>query len=155
MRLGLNIGYSGSSIDNALPLVQHADEVGIDSVWAAEAYGSDAVTVLSYIAAQDRADQAGLGHPPDARTHARQHGDDRDDAGRAQPTGAFLLGLGLSGPQVVEGWHGVPYGKPLTRTREYVEIVRRSSRARSRWSSRARSTRSPTRARVRPGWASR
>ncbi|WP_341249974.1 LLM class F420-dependent oxidoreductase [Euzebya pacifica] len=123
MRLGLNLGYSGSSIDNALPLVQHADEVGIDSVWAAEAYGSDAVTVLSYIAAKTENIKLGsaiLQMPGRTPANTAMTAMTLD----ALSHGRMLLGLGLSGPQVVEGWHGVPYGKPLTRTREYVEIVR-------------------------------
>ena len=125
MRLGLNIGYSGSSIANVLPLVTHADDVGIDSVWTAEAYGSDAVTVLAYLAARTERIKLGaaiLQMP--ARTPA-------NTAMTAMTLdhlsgGRVVLGLGLSGPQVVEGWHGVPYGKPLTRTREYVAIVRKA-----------------------------
>ncbi|WP_370326941.1 LLM class F420-dependent oxidoreductase [Euzebya sp.] len=123
MRLGLNIGYSGSAIGDVMPLVAHADAVGIDSVWTAEAYGSDAATVLGYLAG--RTERIKLGSAifqMPARTPA-------NTAMTAMTLdalsgGRMLLGLGLSGPQVVEGWHGVPYGKPLTRTREYVEIVR-------------------------------
>ena len=125
MKLGLNIGYSGSTITDVLPLVEHADRIGIDSVWAAEAYGSDAVTVLAYLAARTERIKLGsaiLQMP--ARTPANTAMTamtlDALSGGRA------LLGLGLSGPQVVEGWHGVPYGKPLGRTREYVEIVRKA-----------------------------
>ena len=123
MRLGLNIGYAGSAMAHVWPLIERADQVGIDSVWAAEAYGSDAVTVLSYIAARTERIKVGsaiLQMP--ARTPA-------NTAMTAMTLDAlseqrFLLGLGLSGPQVVEGWHGVPYGKPLGKTREYVSIVR-------------------------------
>ena len=123
MRVGVNIGYSGSTIADVLPLVEHADRVGVDSVWAAEAYGSDAVTVLAFLAA--RTERIKLGSAimqMPARTPA-------NTAMTAMTLDAlsdrrFLLGLGLSGPQVVEGWHGVPYGKPIGRTREYVEIVR-------------------------------
>ena len=123
MRLGLNVGYAGADMDTTLPLVTHAEQVGIDSVWAAEAYGSDAVTVLAYLAAHT--ERIGLGTAimqMPARTPA-------NTAMTAMTLdalsgGRVLLGLGLSGPQVVEGWHGVPYGKPLARTREYVDIVR-------------------------------
>ena len=125
MKLGLNIGYSGSTIDGVLPLVEHADSIGVDSVWAAEAYGSDAVTVLSYLAARTTRIKlaSGILQMP-ARTPA-------NTAMTAMTLdalsgGRFMLGLGLSGPQVVEGWHGVAYGKPLGRTREYVEIVRKA-----------------------------
>ncbi len=123
MRLGLNIGYSGSSIGDVMPLIEHADRVGLDSVWAAEAYGSDAATVLAYVAAKTERIKVGSaifqmpGRTP-ANTAMTAMTLDALSGGR------MLLGLGLSGPQVVEGWHGVPYGKPLTRTREYVEIVR-------------------------------
>jgi F420-dependent oxidoreductase-like protein len=124
MRLGLNIGYSGSSIGDVMGLIETADRVGIDSVWAAEAYGSDAATVLAYVAARTERVKVGSAiFQMPARTPA-------NTAMTAMTLdalsgGRVLLGLGLSGPQVVEGWHGVPYGKPLTRTREYVEIVRR------------------------------
>jgi F420-dependent oxidoreductase-like protein len=124
MRLGLNIGYSGAAIGNVLPLVEQAERVGFDSVWAAEAYGSDAVTVLAYLAARTMRVKLGsaIWQMP-ARTPA-------NTAMTAMTLdalsgGRLLLGLGMSGPQVVEGWHGVAYGKPLGRTREYVEIVRR------------------------------
>ena len=125
MKLGLNIGYSGSTIDGVLPLVEHADRVGIDSVWAAEAYGSDAVTVLSYLAARTERIKLGsaiLQMPARTPANTAMTAMTLD----ALSGGRFILGLGLSGPQVVEGWHGVPYGKPLGRTREYVEIVRQA-----------------------------
>ena len=125
MRLGLNIGYAGSAMDDVWPLIQTADRVGFDSVWAAEAYGSDAVTVLAYIAA--RTDQIKVGSailqiPARTPANTAMTAMTLD----ALSGGRFLLGLGVSGPQVVEGWHGVAYGKPLGRTREYVEIVRKA-----------------------------
>lgn len=123
MKLGLNIGYSGSAIGGVWPMIEQADRVGIDSVWAAEAYGSDAVTVLSYIAAKTEHIKVGsaiLQMPARTPANTAMTAMTLD----ALSGGRFLLGLGLSGPQVVEGWHGVPYGKPLRRTREYVEIVR-------------------------------
>ncbi len=125
MRLGLNIGYSGSSIGDVVPLIQHADELGYDSVWSAEAYGSDAATVLAYLAAVT--DDIGLGSailqiPARTPANTAMTAMTLD----ALSGGRFRLGLGVSGPQVVEGWHGQPYSKPLTRTREYVEIVRRA-----------------------------
>ena len=125
MKLGLNIGYSGSTITDVLPLVEHADRIGIDSVWAAEAYGSDAVTVLAYLAARTERIKLGsaiLQMPARTPANTAMTAMTLD----ALSGGRVLLGLGLSGPQVVEGWHGVPYGKPLGRTREYVEIVRQA-----------------------------
>ena len=124
MRIGLNIGYAGADMSAVMPIIEHADRVGASTVWSAEAYGADAVTVLAYIAA--RTETIGIGSAimqMPARTPAMT-------AMTAMTLdalsgGRFHLGLGLSGPQVVEGWHGVSYGKPLRRTREYVEIVRR------------------------------
>lgn len=123
MRLGLNAGYSGSTIDLPLDLIQEADRLGYYAVWTAEAYGSDAVTPLAWIGARTERIHLGtaiLQMP--ARTPAMTAMTaitlDQLSGGR------MLLGLGVSGPQVVEGWHGQPYAKPLGRTREYVEIVR-------------------------------
>ncbi len=123
MRLGLNVGYAGAVIADHTALVQEAERLGYHSVWAAEAYGSDVVTPLAWYAARtDRiAVGAGIMQMP-ARTPAMT-------AMTALTLselsgGRFLLGLGVSGPQVVEGWHGRPYGKPLGLTREYVSIVR-------------------------------
>ncbi len=108
-----------------MDLVLEAERLGFDSVWAAEAWGSDAVTVLSWVAARTERIRVGaaiLQMP--ARTPAMT-------AMTAVTLnelsgGRFVLGLGVSGPQVAEGWHGVPYGKPLGRTREYVDIVRKA-----------------------------
>ncbi|RLT32195.1 MAG: LLM class F420-dependent oxidoreductase [Chloroflexi bacterium] len=123
MRLGLNAGYSGSTIDLPLEMIQEADRLGYYAVWTAEAYGSDAVTPLAWIGARTERIHLGtaiLQMP--ARTPAMTAMTaitlDQLSGGR------MLLGLGVSGPQVVEGWHGQPYAKPLGRTREYVEIVR-------------------------------
>lgn len=123
MRLGLMAGYSGSRIELPLELVREADRLGVYAVWTAEAYGSDAVTPLAWMGALTERIHLGtaiLQMP--ARTPANTAMTamtlDQLSGGR------FLLGLGLSGPQVVEGWHGQPYGKPLPKTREYVQIVR-------------------------------
>jgi F420-dependent oxidoreductase-like protein len=125
MKLGLNIGYSGASIGDVLPLVEHADRLGVDSVWAAEAYGSDAVTVLAYVAARTERIKVGsaiLQIPARTPANTAMTAMTLD----ALSGGRFLLGLGMSGPQVVEGWHGIAYGKPLGRTREFIEIVRKA-----------------------------
>ncbi|MGH8902827.1 MAG: LLM class F420-dependent oxidoreductase [Egibacteraceae bacterium] len=125
MRLGLGLGFSAAAIRNMLPLVKHADWIGIDSVWTAEAYGSDAVTVLSYLAACTERIKLGAGI---LQMAARTPANTAMTAMTldALSGGRVLLGLGMSGPQVVEGWHGVAYGKPLERTREYVTIVRKA-----------------------------
>src|SRR5689334_21799482 len=123
MRLGLNCGYSGARMRLDMDLIGEADRLGFHSVWTAEAYGSDAVTPLAWIAARTTRIHvaSGIMQMP-ARTPAMTAMTattlDQLSGGR------FLLGLGASGPQVVEGWHGVPYGSPLRRMREYIEIVR-------------------------------
>ncbi len=125
MKLGLNVGMIGGDPTPMVELVERADRLGLDSVWAAEAYGSDAVTVLSYLAARTERIKLGsaiLQMPARSPANTAMTAMSLD----ALSGGRVLLGLGLSGPQVVEGWHGVPYGKPLARTREYVEIVRRA-----------------------------
>lgn len=125
MQLAINVGYWGASAGTDLEFIQEAERLGYSSVWAAESWGSDAVTVLSWIAARTEKIDVGAGilQMP-ARTPAMT-------AMTAVTLnelsgGRFRLGLGLSGPQVVEGWHGVPYGKPLAKTREYVSIVRQA-----------------------------
>jgi len=124
MRLAVNLGYWGGGNDHDnLALAQEADRLGYDSVWAAEAYGSDAATVLAWVAAQtERIDVGSAVFQIPARTPAMTAMTaatlDSLSGGR------FRLGLGVSGPQVSEGWHGVRFDKPLGRTREYVEIVR-------------------------------
>lgn len=124
MRLGLNLGYwgAGNDADN-LALAREADRIGYSVVWAAEAYGSDTATVLSWIAAQTESIDIGSAvFQIPARTPAMTAMTaatlDTLSGGR------FRLGLGVSGPQVSEGWHGVKFAKPLARTREYVEIVK-------------------------------
>jgi F420-dependent oxidoreductase-like protein len=123
MKLGLTAGYSGSSVSINMDLILEAERLGFDSVWTAEAYGSDAVTPAAWIAARTthiRVGTAIMQMP--ARTPAMTAMTAMTLDGLSG--GRFILGLGPSGPQVVEGWHGVSYGKPLTRTREYVSIVR-------------------------------
>jgi F420-dependent oxidoreductase-like protein len=124
MRLGLTAGYSGANLEVPIGLIQEAERLGFDSVWTAEAYGSDAVTPLAWIAAQTTKIRLGtaimqMPARTPAMTAMTAMSLDSISGGR------FILGLGPSGPQVVEGWHGVAYGKPLTRTREYVSIVRK------------------------------
>ncbi len=124
MKLGLQIGYSGAQMIDHTELVKEAERLGYSTVWTAEAYGSDAVTHLTWYAAHtERINLAtGIMQIP-ARTPAMCAS--TVATLDALSGGRVILGLGLSGPQVVEGFHGVPYGRPLARTREYVEIVRK------------------------------
>ena len=124
MELGLQLGYWGAQPDPGfLELARVAEELGYDSVWAGEAWGSDAFTPLAWIGAHTSRIRLGTGiaqlsarTPTATAMHALTL--DHLSGGRA------ILGLGVSGPQVVEGWYGQPFGKPLARTREYVGIVR-------------------------------
>jgi F420-dependent oxidoreductase-like protein len=107
-----------------MDLIHAAEDAGFDSVWTAEAYGSDAIVPLAWIAAQTRKINLGTGiMQMPARTPAMTAMTAMTLD--AMSGGRFILGIGPSGPQVVEGWHGMPYGKPLQRTREYIEIVRK------------------------------
>ncbi|MBB4688132.1 LLM class F420-dependent oxidoreductase [Amycolatopsis jiangsuensis] len=128
MRIGLNIGYGGVGNDSAnLELVQEADRIGFSVVWVAEAYGADAATVLAWLAARtERVDlgSAILQIPARSPTMTAMTAATLDTLSG----GRFRLGLGVSGPQVSEGWYGVPFAKPLERTREYVEIVGKTLR---------------------------
>jgi F420-dependent oxidoreductase-like protein len=124
MKLGLNLGFLTSSSPNPVPFAVEAEKLGYDSVWVAEAWGSDAVSLLAWVGASTTRIHLGtavlqIPSRTPALTAMTAATLDRLSAGR------LLLGLGVSGPQVIEGWHGVPYGKPLSRTRETIEIVRR------------------------------
>jgi F420-dependent oxidoreductase-like protein len=124
MKLGLQIGLSGADLSLSLDRVLEAERLGFDSVWTSEAYGSDAVTPAAWVLARTTKIKVGTAiMQMPARTPAMTAMTamtlDAFSGGR------FILGLGPSGPQVVEGWHGVAYGKPLQRTREYIEIIRK------------------------------
>src|SRR6195952_4126448 len=126
LKLGLNLGYwgIGPAGEDALELVTAAEKLGYESVWAAESYGSDVVSVLAWLAAQTTEINLGAAilqvpaRPPAAAAMAGATIDKLSG-------GRFLFGFGPSGPQVSEGWYGVPYAKPWGRTREYVEVVRK------------------------------
>jgi F420-dependent oxidoreductase-like protein len=125
MRLGLMLGYfgAGTTAGEQLALAREAERLGYDSAWVAEAYGSDAATVLAWLAAQTGRIRLGAGvfqmpaRSP-AMTAMTAATLDQLSGGR------FRLGLGLSGPQVAEGWHGQRFGRPLHRTRDYLSVVR-------------------------------
>ena len=123
MKLGFLLGYSGKHIQIPMDLIKQAESMGYDSVWTAEAYGNDAVSTATWVLAQTEKIRVGT---------AIMQMPARSPAMTAMTTmslsqlsgGRFIAGLGASGPQVVEGWHGVPYGKPVTRTREYIKIMK-------------------------------
>ena len=123
MKLALTLNYSGGRMALDTEKILELERLGYDSVWSAEAYGSDAVTPVAWIAALTTRIHVGTGimqmagRTPAATAMTAMTLD-------ALSGGRFRLGLGVSGPQVVEGWHGQPFGKPIQKTREYVEIVR-------------------------------
>ena len=124
LQLGLVLGYSGRDFAIDIDLVREAESLGYQSIWTSEAYGSDAVTPAAWILARTERMTVGtaLMQMP-ARTPACAAMTAMTL--QALSDGRFVLGIGPSGPQVIEGWHGVPYGKPHERLREYVSIVRR------------------------------
>ncbi|MYW05169.1 LLM class F420-dependent oxidoreductase [Streptomyces sp. SID3343] len=128
MRLGINLGYFGAGNDaDNLAVAQEADRLGYAVCWAAEAYGSDAATVLSWVAAQTTRIDVGSAIfqiPARTPTMTAMTAATLD----VLSGGRFRLGLGVSGPQVSEGWYGVKFDKPLARTREYVEVIRQAMR---------------------------
>jgi F420-dependent oxidoreductase-like protein len=125
LKLGLNLGYwgIGPAGEDAVGVVQAAEKAGFESVWAAESYGSDVVSVLAWLAPQTTTIKLGAAilqvpaRPPAAAAMAGATIDKLSG-------GRFIFGFGPSGPQVSEGWYGVPYAKPWGRTREYIEVVR-------------------------------
>ena len=128
MRLGLNLGYWGAGNDaNNLELAKEADRLGFSVAWAAEAYGSDVPTVLAWVPAHTKQIDVGsaiLQIPARQPTMAAMTAATLDTLSG----GRFRMGLGVSGPQVSEGWYGVKFDKPLARTREYVGIVKTALR---------------------------
>ena len=123
MKLGLMVGYSGARVNVPIELVKLAERRGYDSVWTAEAYGSDAMTPLAWIAAQTSRIRLGTaiaqvaGRPPAMCAMQAMTIDGLAGGGR------MIVGLGVSGPQIVEGWYGQPWGKPYWRVRDYIEIM--------------------------------
>ncbi len=124
MKLGLISGYSGRKLSIPIDHVKHAESLGYESIWTAEAYGSDAVTPAAWILAQTTKIKAGTAiMQMPARSPAMAA---MTAMSLAELSGGrFICGVGASGPQVVEGWHGVPYGKPVTRLKEYVTIMKK------------------------------
>jgi F420-dependent oxidoreductase-like protein len=128
MKLGLQIGYSGANLQVPIEQIKLAEELGYDSVWSAEAYGSDAITVLAWIAAFTTRIRLGTGIMQLAgRSPAMA-------AMQAQTVDALaggkrvIAGVGVSGPQIVEGWYGQPWGRPYWRLRDYIQIMRKVNR---------------------------
>jgi F420-dependent oxidoreductase-like protein len=125
MKLGLAIGYSGAQLRLPVERIIRAEQLGYDSVWTAESYGSDAMTPLAYLAAVTRRIRLGTGV---IQIAARTPANAAMCAGTIDALAGgnrVLLGVGVSGPQIVEGWYGEPWGKPYYRLRDYISIVRK------------------------------
>ncbi len=125
MKLGLSIGYSRAHLDIPVKLIQRAEELGYDSVWTAEAYGSDAVTPLAYLAALTKRIKLGTGIMQLAARTPANAAMSAATVDAMAGGGRFIAGLGVSGPQIVEGWYGEPWGKPYYRMKDYVAIMRK------------------------------
>jgi len=124
MKLGISIGYSGGEVKIPVDFVLEAERLGYDSVWTAEAYGSDAVTPLAYLAAKTTRIKFGTGIMQLAGRTPAMCAMTMSTLDALAGGERVLVGLGLSGPQVVEGWHGQPYDKPIARLRDYVNLLR-------------------------------
>src|SRR6188472_2285899 len=125
MKLGLSIGYSRAALDIPVELVQRAEELGYDSVWTAEAYGSDAVTPLAFLAAKTSRIKLGTGIMQLAARTPANAAMSAATVDAMAGGGRFIAGLGVSGPQIVEGWYGEPWGRPYYRMKDYVAIMRK------------------------------
>lgn len=125
MKLGLTIGYSGAQLNVPVSLVQRAEELGYDSVWTAEAYGSDAVTPLAYLAGLTKSIKLGTGIMQLAARTPANAAMSAATVDALAGGGRFIAGLGVSGPQIVEGWYGEPWGRPYYRYKDYVAIMRK------------------------------
>jgi F420-dependent oxidoreductase-like protein len=125
MKLGLAIGYSRAQLDIPVKLVQRAEELGYDSVWTAEAYGSDAVTPLAFLAAHTSRIKLGTGIMQLAARTPANAAMSAATVDAMAGGGRFIVGIGVSGPQIVEGWYGQPWGSPYYRMRDYVAIMRK------------------------------
>ena len=125
MKLGLSIGYSRAQLDIPVELVQRAEALGYDSVWTAEAYGSDAVTPLAFLAAKTSRIKLGTGIMQLAARTPANAAMSAATVDAMAGGGRFIAGIGVSGPQIVEGWYGQAWGKPYYRMKDYVAIMRK------------------------------
>src|SRR6266478_4535581 len=125
MKLGLHLGYSGAELKIPVELVQKAEALGYDTVWTAEAYGSDAVTPLAYLAAKTSRIKLGTAIMQLAARTPANAAMSAATVDAMAGGGRFIAGIGVSGPQIVEGWYGQPWGRPYYRMRDYISIVRK------------------------------
>ena len=125
MKLALMLGYSGGTLDLPMERIKLAEKLGYHSVWTAEAYGSDAMTPLAYIAAHTERIKLGTGIIQLAGRAPAMAAMQAQTIDALAGGGRMIAGLGVSGPQIVEGWYGEPWGKPYWRLRDYIQIMRK------------------------------
>ena len=125
MKLGLSLGYSGAHLALPVELVQRAEKLGYDSVWTAEAYGTDAITPLAYLAAKTERIKLGTAIMQLAARTPANAAMSAATVDALAGGGRFIAGIGVSGPQIVEGWYGQPWGRPYWRIKDYVGIMRK------------------------------
>lgn len=125
MKLGIDIGYSGAKMALPMEKILKAEELGFDSVWTAESYGSDVFSPLAFIAARTSRIRLCTGIAQLAARTPANCAMTAQTIDALAGTGRMVVGLGVSGPQIVEGWYGQPWGKPATRIRDYVAIMRK------------------------------
>ena len=125
MKLGLSLGYSGAHLALPVDLVQRAEKLGYDSVWTAEAYGTDAITPLAYLAAKTERIKLGTAIMQLAARTPANAAMSAATVDALAGGGRFIAGIGVSGPQIVEGWYGQPWGRPYWRIKDYVSIMRK------------------------------
>ena len=128
MKLGLSIGYSGATLRLPIDRIKLAEDLGYDSVWTAEAYGSDAITVLAWIAAITTRIRLGTGIMQLAGRAPAMAAMQTQTVDALAGGKRVIAGLGVSGPQIVEGWYGEPWGRPYWRLRDYIQIMRKVNR---------------------------
>jgi F420-dependent oxidoreductase-like protein len=125
MRLGIGLGYSGAQIDFPFEMVERAERLGFASVWVSETYGSDAITPLAFIGARTQRIQLGTSVAQLAARTPANLAMSAQTIDAMAGEGRMIVGLGMSGPQVVEGWYGQPWGKPNYLMRDYVAIMKK------------------------------
>ncbi|MDP6605076.1 MAG: LLM class flavin-dependent oxidoreductase, partial [Dehalococcoidia bacterium] len=125
MKLGLSVGYSGAQMQLPVEKIQQVEALGYDSVWTAEAYGSDAITPLAYLAAVTKHIRLGTGIIQVSARSAAATAMAMQTLDALAGGNRVIAGLGVSGPQIVEGWYGQPWGKPYWMLRDYIEIMKK------------------------------
>src|ERR1700750_905484 len=125
MKLGLHIGHCGAELRVPVELVQRAEALGYDSVWTAEAYGSDAVTPLAFLAGKTQRIKLGTAIMQLAARTPANAAMSAATVDAMSGGGRFIAGIGVSGPQIVEGWYGQPWGRPYYPMKDYVAIMRK------------------------------